>query len=104
MEQRRIVVSMGGADGGEGFFVPNPKRGEQVELVEDLAGALRSCFELPCERLYVSLLSANPQELTSLALFRRMRPSQYVVLVVDESIQPLVQALGLGDEYVTFPA
>ncbi len=104
MEQRRIVVTMGGSEGGEGIFVPNPRRGEQVELVEDLAGALRSCFERPCERLYVSLLSADPQELTSLALFRRMRPAQYVVLVVDETIQPLVESLGLANEYVTFPS
>ena len=102
MEQRRIVVTMGNSENGEGFFVPNPRRGEQVELVEDLAGALSSCFERPCERLYISLLSADPHELTSLALFRRMRPSQFVVLVVDESIQLLVESLGLADEYVTF--
>ena len=102
MEMRRIVVTMGSSEDREGFFVPHTRRGERVELAEDLAEALKSCFERPCERLYVSLFCANPAELTSLALFRSMKPSQYVVLVVDPEIRPLVESLGLGDECLNF--
>ena len=102
MDHRRIVVTMASSEDREGFFVPHTRRGEEVELAEDLAEALESCFERPCERLYVSLFSANPSELTSLALFRAMMPSQYVVLVVDPEIKPLVEGLGLGDECLTF--
>jgi hypothetical protein len=102
MEPRRIVVTMGFSENGEGVFLPHTPKGEEVELAEDLAGALQSCFERPCERLYVSLLSADPGELTSLALFRNMRPSQYVVLVVDPSILPIVRGLRLANEYLAF--
>lgn len=102
MDHRRIVVTMATSDDREGFYVPHTRRGEEVELAEDLAEALKSCFERPCERLYVSLFSANPSELTSLAMFRDMNPSQYVVLVVDPEIKPLVESLGLGDECLTF--
>ena len=102
MDPRRIVVTMASSEDRDGFFVPHMRRGEQVELVEDLAGALQSCFDRPCERLYVSLFSANPAELTSLAMFRAMKPSQYVVLIVDPDIKALVEKLGLGDECLTF--
>ena len=102
MENRRIVVTMAGSEEREGFFVPHTGCGEEVELAEDLAEALKSCFERPCERLYVSLFSANPSELTSLSLFRSMKPSQYVVLVVDPAIRPLVETLGLADECLSF--
>ena len=102
MESRRIVVTMGSSEAGDGLYVPNTRRGEQVELVEDLADALQSCFERPCERLYVSLLQATTSELTSLSLFRSMKRSQYIVLVVDRSLRPLVEELGLADEYLTF--
>src|SRR5437867_12248850 len=102
MENRRIVVTMAGSEEREGFFVPHAGRGEEVELAEDLAEALKSCFERPCKRLYVSLFSANPSELTSLFLFRSMKPSQYVVLVVDPAIRPMVETLGLADECLSF--
>ena len=101
MDSRRIVVTMGSSEGQGGFFLPQTRRDEEVEVAEDLGGALRSCFERPCQRLYVSLLTANPSELTCLALFRKMKPSQYVVLVVDPAIRPLVEGLGLGDECLT---
>ena len=102
MDERRIVVTMASSEDREGFFVPHTQRGEEVELAEDLAEALKSCLERPCERLYVSLFSANPAELTSLALFRTMKPLQYVVLVVDPEIKSLVEDLDLGDEFLTF--
>ena len=103
MEQRRIIVTMGSSESGEGFFVPDTRRGEQLELAENLAGAMRACIERPCERLYVSILEADPHELTSLSLFRSICPSQYIVAVVDESIRDMVESLGLANEYVTLP-
>ena len=102
MDHRRIVVTMASSEDREGFFVPHTRRGEEVELAEDLGEALQSCFDRPCERLYVSLFAANPAELTSLAMFRAMKPSQYVVLVVDPDIKPIVECLDLGDEFLTF--
>lgn len=103
MEQRRIIVTMGSSETGDGFFVPQTRRGERLELAEDLAGALQSCLERPCERLYVSLLAPDPSELTSLSMFRSLCPNQYVVAVVDPSIRDMVEALGVADEYLTFP-
>src|SRR5436309_1370681 len=102
MDNRRIVVTMGTSEQHDGFFLPHARSGEEVELAEDLGEALRSCFDRPCERLYVSLFAARPSELTCLSLFRKMKPSQYVILVVDAAIRPLVEGLGLGDECLTF--
>ena len=75
MEKRRIVVARGSSDDREGLFLPYPGRGEEIELAKDLADALKSCIDAPCERLYVSLFSADPDELTSLAMFRAMNLS-----------------------------
>src|SRR4029079_15849977 len=102
METRRIVVTMGSSEERDGFFLPQTRRGEELELAQDLGEALRSCLARPCERLYVSLFSAEPAQLTSLALFRTMRPDQYVVLVVDPAVRPIVDDLGLADECLTF--
>jgi hypothetical protein len=102
MDTRRIVVTMGSSDERDGFFLPQTRRGEELELAQDLGEALRSCLARPCERLYVSLFSADPAQLTSLAMFRTMRPDQYIVLVVDPAVRPLVENLGLADECLTF--
>jgi len=102
MESRRIVVTMGSSEERDGFFLPQTRRGEELELAQDLGEALRSCLARPCERLYVSLFSADPAQLTSLAMFRSMRPEQYVVLVVDPGVRPLVENLDLADECLTF--
>jgi len=102
MEKRRIVVARGSSEDREGLFLPYPRRGEEIELAKDLAGALQSCLESPCDRLYISLFSADPSELTSLAIFRAMKPAQHLVLVVDPSIRTLVESMGLADECLTF--
>lgn len=102
MEKRRIVVARGSSEDREGLFLPHPRRGDQIELARDLADALQSCLDSPCDRLYVSLFSADPNELTSLAMFRAMKPAQHLVLVVDPAIRPLVEGLGLADECLTF--
>ena len=102
MDKRRIVVARGGSDAREGLFLPYPGRGEEIELARDLADALKSCLEAPCERLYVSLFSAEPHELTSLALFRSMKPSQHLVLVVDPAIRLLIEGMNLADECLIF--
>src|SRR5262245_21020712 len=104
MESRRIVVTMGRPEERDGFFLPQTRRGEELELAQDLGEALRSCLARPCERLYVSLFSADPAQLTSLSMFRTMRPEQYIILVVDPSVRPLVEDLGLADECLTFEA
>jgi len=102
METRRIVVTRGSSEDREGLFLPHPRRGDRIELARDLADAFRSCFESPCDRLYVSLFAADPSELTSLAMFRAMKPSQHLVLVVDPEIRSLVETLDVADEYLTF--
>jgi hypothetical protein len=102
VEKRRIVVTKGSSDDRDGMFLPYAGRNEQIELASDLAGALQSCLDAPCERLYVSLFQADPAELTSLAMFRAMKPSQHVVLVVDPSIRALVEGMHLADECLTF--
>lgn len=102
MDKRRIVVTKGNSEDREGLFLPYPGRNEEIELAPDLAGALQSCLREPCDRLYVSLFAADPAELTSLAMFRAMKPTQHLVLVVDPSIRSLVEDLNLADECLTF--
>lgn len=102
MEKRRIIVTRGSSQDREGFFLPWAEKDEVVELAENLGEALQTCLDQPCARLYVSLFSAEPGELTSLAMFRAMKPSQYLVLVVDPAIRPLVEGLDLADECLTF--
>jgi hypothetical protein len=102
MPKRRIVVAKGSSEEREGLFVPYPRRGEEIELAPNLAGALQACLDRPCARLYVSLFAADPAELTSLAMFRKIRPLQHLVLVVDPAIRGLVEDLHLADECLTF--
>ena len=102
MDKRRIVVTKGSSEDSDGLFLPHAERDEEIELAPDLAGALQSCLKSPCERLYVSLFAADPTELTSLSMFRAMKPKQHLVLVVDPSIRTLVEDLRLADECLTF--
>ena len=102
MEKRRIVVAKGASEEREGLFLPHARKGDRIELARDLADALKTCLESPCDRLYISLFSVDPTELTSLAIFRAMKPSQHVILVVDPKIRTIVESLELADECLTF--
>ena len=70
----------------------------RIETVSTLAEAMVLCLRERIDRLIVNMFSFTPAELTSLLLFRELRPQQRIVLFCPDEALPMLTVGGLADE------
>src|SRR5881296_2801716 len=70
----------------------------RVETVGTLAEAMSLCLSDQIDRLIVNMFSFTSSELTSLMLFREMRPAQRVMFLCPEEAVMMLMTAGLADE------
>jgi len=68
----------------------------QVSSVDSLAEALSICMEDRVDSLVVNMFSFSSGELTSLMMFREMRPRQEVILLCGEDVATMLSMPGLA--------